>query len=121
MKNIQQFIFVFVLIIAGIFNLAEAMENTSSPEALILNPGMASSCQHDFVVENLGASDAELRITLGDELWMHDRVNAMESKAYGIQENLGEAKLGGLSVNADDVATIFNNDENARIRLHCME
>lgn len=121
MKNTQQLVFVLVLIIAGFFNLAEARESVSSPEALILNPGMASSCQHDFVVENLGVSEVEFKITLGNEEWMKDRINAKESKAYGLQGNLAQAKQEGRHVFTDDVATIFNIDNSSRIRLHCME
>lgn len=121
MKHTQQLMFVLVLIIAGFFNLAEARENVSTPEALILNPGMTSSCQHDFVIENLDVTDVEFKITLGNEEWIQDRINAKESKAYGLQGSLSQAKQEGRNVFSDDVATISNSDASARIRLHCME
>lgn len=119
MKKTNQLLFVLVLVMV----CAEVGESSSgsSPEALILNPGMHSSCQNDFVIENLEGSEVELKITLGNEEWMKDRINAMEAKAYGLQANLSQAKLEGRQVFSDDVATIFNGDQTAKIRLHCME
>lgn len=119
------FVFVFFAMMGYAFNLAEASEGTppivSSPEAIILGPGMASSCQNDFIVENLNESEAEFKIVLGNEEFKKDWLKAMESKAYGLQGSLSQAHLEGKNVSSGDVATIFNTDQNARFRLHCME
>ena len=60
MKKTNLFLFIFALAaMAGdAASLAETREilspsAVSSPEAIILDPGMASSCQNDLVVENM--------------------------------------------------------------------
>ena len=63
----------------------------------------------------------ELKIVLGSEEWRKDTIKAMESKAYGLQANLAQAHLEGKNVFSGDVATVFNIDDMARIRLHCVE
>ncbi len=127
MKMTNMFLYVIALfvIMGFVFNQAEAREGmpegTSSPEAIILGPGMASSCQNDFVVQNLNEGDAELKIVLGSEEFKTDWLKAMESKAYGLQGSLSQANLEGKKVSSNDVATVVNIDQNARIRLFCVE
>lgn len=117
--------FALFAIMGYVSNLVEARENlaqrASSPEAVILGPGMASSCQNDFIVENLDASEVELKIVLGNEDFKTDWLKAMESKAYGLQGSLSQAHLEGKNVSSGDVATIFNADTSTRVRLHCLE
>ena len=58
-----------------------AVRVNSGNEALILNPGMASSCQNDFVIENLDNEAAELKVILGNEEFMEDRIEGKSAKA----------------------------------------
>ena len=127
MKKTSLFWFAFALfaIIGYAFNPVEARESlsdsASSPEAAILDPGTVSSCQNDFVVENMDQSEAELKIVLGNEEFITERFKAREFKAYGIQGSLSQALLEGKRVSMSDWATIFNTDKSARVRLHCAE
>jgi len=90
-------------------------------EAMILNPGMASSCQNDFVLENLDQEEAELMLVLGNEEFIQDQIGGKEAKAYGLQDSLSTAMVNGKNVQQDDIATIFNIGQNSKIRLHCLE
>lgn len=126
MKMTNLFLYVIGFLIMGfVFDQAEARESmsteTSSPEAIILGPGMASSCQNDFVVQNMNEGDAELKIVLGNEEFKTDWLKAMESKAYGLQGSLSQASLEGKKVSSTDVATVVNIDQNAQIRVFCVE
>lgn len=125
MTNLFLYVVGLFVVMGFVFNQAEARESmsqgTSSPEAIILGPGMASSCQNDFVVQNLNEGDAELKIVLGSEEFKTDWLKAMESKAYGLQGSLSQASLEGKKVSSNDVATVVNINENAKIRLFCVE
>ena len=114
---IMMFAFSPVYTIAGI----PTANDDATIEAMILNPGMASSCQNDFVVENLGQEEAELKLVLGNEEFIQDQIGGNEAKAYGLQESLSKAMFIGKSVQQDDIATIFNVGQNSKIRLHCLE
>ncbi len=87
----------------------------------ILHPGMAGSCQNDFIVENLNADQAELTVILGEEEFLKDRIDGKKAKAYGLQHNLATAFIQGKQVRPDDVATVFNVGDKSNLRLHCME
>ncbi|GJL77620.1 MAG: hypothetical protein NPINA01_06090 [Nitrospinaceae bacterium] len=98
-----------------------AGDDDAAIEAMILNPGMASSCQNDFVIENLDQDEAELKLVLGNEEYIQDQIGGKEAKAYGLQNSLSSAMIKGKSVEQDDVAIIFNVGQNSKIRLHCVE
>lgn len=121
MKKTSQVLFVVTLALAMVYGFnAEGRENfsVSTPEALILDPGMDSRCQNDFVVENPDKGDAEIKITLGNEEWIKDRIGSQGSKAYSLQ---GNQESEGRDVSRDEMATIFNVDPDSRIILHCKE
>ena len=111
----------FAGIALGFPTAAVGADAVTSTEALILGPGMAVSCQEDFVVENTGAGAAELQIVLGNDEFLSDRVQASEAKSYGLRQSLSLAKMQGLPVDFDDVATIVNTDEKENIRVVCPE
>ena len=97
-----------------------ANENVVS-ESVILAPGMGSSCETDFIVENMSNDRAELRMTLGEEDFKRDQIDPNDAKAYGLLHSLSIANSQGKRVASDDEATIFNTSEDAKIGLHCME
>lgn len=106
---------------AANLSMALPVEEDIAPEAMILNPGMASSCQNDFIVENIGDELAELKLVLGNEDFMNDRILKNDAKAYGLMNSISMANMQGKNVSMDDVATIFNIGDNARIKVHCIE
>ncbi len=88
---------------------------------LILHPGMSGSCQNDFIVENLNADEAELKLVLGEEEFLKDRIDGKKAKAYGLKDTLSTAFIQGKQVRPDDIATILNVGDKSNLRLHCME
>ncbi|MFQ5449398.1 MAG: hypothetical protein ACE5E9_02150 [Nitrospinaceae bacterium] len=93
----------------------------SSTEAVVLHPGMAISCQNDFVVENLDNTEIELKVILGNEEFLNDRIEGKKAKAYGLRHSLSSAKMQGMNVTQDDIATVINTDDQAKVRFYCME
>ncbi len=104
-----------------------ALANTSinrgytsfSEDAIILQPGWVASCHKDFLVENLGDSEAEIFISLGIELFSKDRVLANSKRLYDMRENLALAKQLGKSVTMTDVAQVENQSGGSPVVLHC--
>jgi len=125
----QNNVFLYFLVFLGVLVFASPNSSMASPsdskvmetEAIILSPGMASSCGNDFVVENLDNRDAELQVVLGNEEFLKDKIQGNDAKAYGLHGSLTEAMLKGKSVQSDDIATIYNIGEKSNIRLHCVE
>ncbi|MFQ5673712.1 MAG: hypothetical protein ACE5G9_11500 [Nitrospinales bacterium] len=115
------FIMLAILAVIG-FTFGQSAADTASAEFTaeisILEPGMASSCPDDFMVENPGNDKAELRVVLGDKAFNEEWVQAKAKKHYNRKGTLSLAKLKGEQVAIDDVATIINKSEK-QIRLHC--
>jgi hypothetical protein len=86
-----------------------------------LKPGMLSSCQNDFIIENAGKNDAEYLLILGEEDYVKGKINGNAAKAYSLSQSIGAAKMEGMPVESDDVATIVNMGDNTKIKLYCVE
>ncbi len=100
---------------------ANAPEDQFFDEAAILNPGMAISCQNDFIIENIDNSEAEYLMMIGNEKFINEKINANEAKAYGLAHSINQAKSAGKLVDADDVAIVFNLGVQSKLKIHCME
>jgi hypothetical protein len=90
-------------------------------EAMVVNPGSAGWCSHDFVVENSDTESAELQLLLGNEDYMTETIQPDNAKAYGLHHNLSEAKEKGKNVEMDDWATIINHGEKGSVKMYCVD
>lgn len=86
---------------------------------VLLKPGWVTSCQKDFIVENLADTEATVRIDLGIERYHTDSLGTNEKRLYSLRESLSFAKQLGKTVNMDDVAQVQNASPDAPIRVHC--
>ncbi|MFQ5673714.1 MAG: hypothetical protein ACE5G9_11510 [Nitrospinales bacterium] len=96
-------------------------DQDSQVEALILEPGTATSCQQDFIVENTGDQMAHLKVLIGDEEYTNDLMQSREKRYYSLNRSISISRNQGKNVTPDDVATIINKDGRGKLRLLCAE
>ena len=97
------------------FHITEDYSN----EMTVLNPGWRSSCDSNFVIENLDENTAEIKIHLGKEVYKEDSIESNGKRLYDLRESLSFAKQLGKTVTMDDAALVTNQSENSSIRIHC--
>lgn len=119
--------------IAGIIGMSMAMaapinasadypamsRNVTPMNQVVLEPGWRSSCNANFVLENLGKSPAEVRITLGKDGRLQDTIHRWDKRGYDLISSLSFAKQLGKTVDVDDVAIIENLSKDSRVSIHC--
>jgi len=98
-----------------------AMDDEFSEGIYTLEPGMSTSCQNDFIVENAGKDDAEFLMLLGEEEYVKGNIDGNHAKAYSLSQSISTAKMEGRTVKDDDVATIINMGGKSKINLYCVE
>jgi len=115
------FILLAILAVIG-FTFGQSSADTASAgfdaEISVLQPGMASSCPDNFMIENPGNDKAELKVVLGDKAFTEEWIHPQAKQHYNRKGTLSLAKLRGEQVAIDDVATIINQSDK-EIRLHC--
>ena len=93
--------------------------NTTPMPQIVLEPGWRSSCNSDFVVQNLSKDMAQIQITLGKDGKIKDLIYQWDKRGYELIPNLSFAKQLGKTVDIDDVAMIKNISKNSKVSIHC--
>ena len=93
--------------------------NTTPMNQIVLEPGWRSSCNSNFVVENLGENPAVIQITLGKDGRIEDRIHRWDKRGYDLIQSLSFAKQLGKTVDIDDVAIIKNMSKDSKVSIHC--
>ncbi len=126
MKNKHSVSFIFASLMTGILFLAPAGTSanysknyTPAGDVMTLQPGWISSCQNDFVIENMGEEHANVKIKLGIEEFKMESIPKWEKRSYDLRHELTLAKQLGKTVHIDDVALIKNTSGDSDVRVHC--
>ena len=82
-----------VLMLLGLGFIPPGAEAGKKGEAQIINPGSAGRCASDFVVENMDAEVADLKVVLGDKVYISVLVNPGERLAYSLPGTIALAQF----------------------------
>ena len=93
--------------------------NVTPMNQTVLEPGWRSSCNSNFVIENLGEKPAEIRITMGKDGIIRDKVDRWDKRGYNLVRSISFAKQLGKTVDIDDVAMIKNMSKDSKVSLNC--
>jgi hypothetical protein len=113
---------VSILISSPLFaepNYPTMARNVTPIHQLVLEPGWRSTCNSNFVLENLGDNPAEIEITMGKDGKITDRISQWNKRGYDLISSLSFAKKLGKTVDIDDVAMIKNMSKDSRVSIHC--
>ena len=88
----------------------------------IIEPGEAERCANDFFVDNIGKEEADLKVVLGNKVYVSEILQAGEKRAFDLPATIHVARLRGREdVSFDEVAVIINLGPKAHMRVRCID
>ena len=100
-----------------------ADENVTKVDKIrILEPGEAERCANDFFVDNIGNEEADLKVVLGNKVYVDEILQPGERRAFDLPATINVARFRGREdVSFDDVAVIINLGPKANLRVRCIK
>lgn len=87
----------------------------------IIEPGTAEQCANDFFVDNIGKEAADLKVVLGNKVYVDEILQAGEKRAFNLPATINVARHRGREdLSLDDVAVIINLGPKAHMRVRCI-
>jgi hypothetical protein len=123
MKAKYSFLYILVLLIAvGIpTNLWAEDMGTKVEKIRIIEPGEAERCGNDFFVDNIGKEEADLKVVLGNKVYVSEILQPGEKRAFDLPATIHVARLRGREdVSFDDIAVIINLGPTSHMRVRCI-
>ena len=120
----------FLIIVSTVILMGGLAFNPATAETMkqgtggtvVLNPGETSRCASDFVVINNNGEEADLKVVLGDKVYIDTMVEPGVPLAYNLPGTISLAKAHGLEdVSINDVAVIMNLGPKAKLEVRCFD
>ena len=124
MKTKFSFLYILaILMVLGIpANLWAGDMGTKVEKIRIIEPGEAERCSNDFFVDNIGKEEADLKVVLGNKVYVSEILQAGEKRAFDLPATINVARLRGREdVSFDDIAVIINLGPKAHMRVRCID
>ena len=110
--NIKFSIFCVLIIIMAIgapSNIFAGEMGTKVEKIRIIEPGEAERCANDFFVDNIGKEEADLKVVLGNKVYVSEILQAGEKRAFDLPATIHVARLRGREdISFDEIAVIIN-------------
>ena len=88
----------------------------------VIEPGEAERCDNDFFVDNIGKEEADLKVVLGNKVYVNEILQAGEKRAFDLPATIHVARLRGREdVSFDEIAVIINLGPKAHMRVRCID
>ena len=95
---------------------------TKVEKTRIIQPGEAERCANDFFVDNIGNEEADLKVVLGNKVYVNEILQAGEKRAFDLPATIHVARLRGREdVSLDEIAVIINLGPKAHMRVRCID
>ena len=95
---------------------------TKVEKTRIIQPGEAERCANDFFVDNIGKEEADLKVVLGNKVYVNEILQAGEKRAFDLPATIHVARLRGREdVSLDEIAVIINLGPKAHMRVRCID
>ena len=124
MKAKYSFFYTLILLMAvGIStNLWAADMGTKVEKIRVIEPGEAERCANDFFVDNIGKEEADLKVVLGNKVYVSEILQPGERRAFDLPATINAARLRGREdLSFDDIAIIINLGPKAHMRVRCID
>lgn len=121
MKTKQPYLYIFILLFILLpFNLWA--EGTQVEKIRVIEPGEAEHCATDFFVDNIGQEDADLKVVLGNKVYVDEILQPGEKRAFDLPATIKVAQARGHGISAmDTVAVIINLGPKSHMRVRCID
>lgn len=99
-----------------------ADENVTRVDKIrIIEPGEAERCANDFFVDNIGNEEADLKVVLGNKVYIDEILQPGERRAFDLPATINVARFRGREdVTFDDIAVIINLGPKSHLRVRCI-
>ena len=88
----------------------------------VIEPGEAERCANDFFVDNIGKEEADLKVVLGNKVYVNEILQAGEKRAFDLPATIHVARLRGREdISFDEIAVIINLGPKAHMRVRCID
>ena len=124
MKTKYSFLYILVLVIAvGIpANLWAGNMGTKVEKIRIIEPGEVERCANDFFIDNIGKEEADLKVVLGNKVYVSEILQPGERRAFDLPATINVARLRGREdLSLDEIAVIINLGPKAHMRVRCID
>ncbi len=123
MKTKISFLFLAVMMVVGVpVNLWAEDMGTKVEKIRIIEPGEAERCANDFFVENIGKEEADLKVVLGNKVFVSEILQPGERRAFDLPATINVARLQGREdLSFDDIAVIINLGPKSHMRVRCID
>jgi hypothetical protein len=124
MKTKYSFLYILVLVMAvGIpANLWAGNMDTKVEKIRIIEPGEVERCANDFFIDNIGKEEADLKVVLGNKVYVSEILQPGERRAFDLPATINVARLRGREdLSLDEIAVIINLGPKAHMRVRCID
>jgi hypothetical protein len=124
MKIKISFLYIPVLLMAvgTPANLWAGDMSTKVEKIRIIEPGEVERCANDFFIDNIGKEDADLKVVLGNKVYVSEILQPGERRAFDLPATINVARLRGREdISFDEVAVIINLGPKAHLRVRCID
>ena len=88
----------------------------------IIEPGEAERCANDFFIDNIGEEEADLKVVLGNKVYISEIMQPGEKRAFDLPATIHVARLRGREdLSLDEIAIIINLGPKAHLRVRCID
>jgi hypothetical protein len=103
-------------------NLWAGEQATKVEKVRIIEPGEAERCASDFFIQNIGKEAGDLKVVLGDKVFIDEILQPGERRAFDLPATINIARFQGQEeLKFDDVAVIINLGPKANMRVRCIK
>ncbi len=103
-------------------NLWADQTGTKVEKIRIIEPGEAERCANDFFVENIGKEEADLKVVLGNKVYVDEILQPGEKRAFDLPATINVARFRGREdISFDEVAVIINLGPKSHMRVRCID
>jgi hypothetical protein len=121
-----KFFLFHILVLCVVFgipaNLWADDAGTQVSKIRVLEPGEAERCANNFFVDNIGNEPADLKVVLGDKVFIDKILQPGEKRAFNLPATINVARFQGREdLTFDDVAVIINLGPKSHMRVRCIK
>lgn len=116
------YIMIMVIVVGAPANVWAGDTGTKIEKIRIIEPGEAERCANDFFIDNIGKEEADLKVVLGNKVYISEILQPGERRAFDLPATIHVARLRGREdLSFDDVAIIINLGPKAHLRVRCID
>ena len=123
MRQNRFFLIVTAVLLTGGLAFNTATANTKSlgaGEKAVVTPGSFVTCDSNFMIENIDGTPADLKVVLGERVFIAQMIDPGERLAYSLPATIASARFrGGENLSENEAAMIVNLGPQANLEVSC--